>query len=225
MTLADLRRKGAYMKWQEYQEAVVLLYEQADGIGKVYRNIYLPDQDTGQRRQVDLLLEVDAKGHQLRILIDAKYRRGKVNVKHLEEVVALSKAVGANKSVLVAANGWSKPAEIKAQYCGTDLVLLNVDEALELVVPDRWQTCPCCETDCMVLDHDGSLEFDDGSVSIYLAGQCRSCRLAFLWCWACGDEGHLRPGQSHTCGCGHKWYCAVDEMEVQPADESEALKI
>ncbi len=37
------------MEWQEYQEAAAILYEQAEGIGVVCRNVLLPDKVTGPR--------------------------------------------------------------------------------------------------------------------------------------------------------------------------------
>lgn len=93
------------MNWQEYQDAVGELYLQMDGIGTVSKSITLPDKITGQPRQVDVWLEIDAKGHKVGILIDAKYRNCKVDVKDVEEVLALGNAVGANKCVLVALKG------------------------------------------------------------------------------------------------------------------------
>jgi hypothetical protein len=63
------------MEWQEYQEAVAILYEQAEGIGVVCRNVLLPDKVTGQMRQIDVLIELEANGHQISILVDAKFRK------------------------------------------------------------------------------------------------------------------------------------------------------
>ena len=50
--------------------AVARLYEQASGIGEIRRNVFLPDRVTGQARQIDVLLDVAARGHTVRILID-----------------------------------------------------------------------------------------------------------------------------------------------------------
>ena len=202
------------MEWQEYQEAVAILYEQAEGIGVVRRNVFLPDKVTGQMRQIDVLIELEAKSHPISILVDAKFQKGKLDVKDIEDVLALAEAVKACKSVIVAANGWTRPTGTKAKFCNMDLRFLSVDEALDLVVENKWQLCPRCELDCIVLDHDGFLE-RDGAISVYLAGQWRACRLAFLWCWSCGDEGHMPPGNSYECNCGHMWSCSQDGMQVQ----------
>jgi len=61
------------MTWQEYQEAVAVLYEQAEGFGNVRRNVMVPDKITGQSRQIDVLIEIEAKGHSLKMVVDAKF--------------------------------------------------------------------------------------------------------------------------------------------------------
>jgi hypothetical protein len=97
-----------------------------------------------------------------------------------------------------------------------NLTLLSVDDALDLVVEHKCQLCPGCGFDCIVLDHHVFLEID-GAISVYLAGQCRACRLAFLWYWSCGDEGHISPDNSYECNCGHIWSCSQNSMQVKIA--------
>lgn len=102
------------MKWQEYQEAVAAFYEQLEGFGNIRRNVFLPDLVTGQSRQIDVMIDLNERGHSLSILIDAKFHSTPLDVKDIEEVAALSQAVGANKAVIVAANGFTEPAKTKA---------------------------------------------------------------------------------------------------------------
>lgn len=121
------------LTWQEYQEAVAFLYKDLDGMGQIQKNVMIKDVDTGQPRQIDILLTVETKGHLLRIAIDAKYRKRKLSVKDVEEVMGLAQAVDADKAAIVAANGWSKPAEKKAKRCRLDLRLLTPGEALSVL--------------------------------------------------------------------------------------------
>ena len=121
------------LTWQEYQEAVGRFYEELDDIGEIERNVFLPDLQTGQARQIDVLLKLTLKGHAIRIVIDAKYRKNRLDVKDIEEVLALATAVGANKAAIVCANGWTQPAEIKAQVHSLDLRLLPVIDAAEIL--------------------------------------------------------------------------------------------
>lgn len=192
------------MNWQEYQEAVGELYAQMEDIGRVSKNITLPDKITGHPRQIDVWLEIEAKSHQIGILIDAKYRKDKIDVRDVEAVLSLANAVGANKSVLVALKGWTKPAEIKAQAVGLDLRLLTLEQALDLIVPDKWIVCPVCGNDCIVMDCAGGMVIDN-MWSLLTAGRCRECQTALVYCWTCGDRMLLKLKEQMKCDCGHLW--------------------
>lgn len=209
------------MNWQEYQEAVACLYEQAEGIGEIQRNVLVPDRVTGQRRQIDVLLTIKGKGHELLIVIDAKFHADPIDVKVVEEVLSLTMAVGANKAVIVAPNGWTKPAEAKAQFESCDLRILSVEEALDLIVPDKWSMCESCNQDCVVLDQDGMAQFDSGQIIWWLAGRCRNCKVAFVWCQDCGVQYSVSVEDSVTCDCGHNWFNTDEGLSVQFYAEEE----
>lgn len=193
------------MTWQEYQDAVAEFYEQVDGFGKVSRNVMVPDKITGQLRQIDVLIELNAKGHSLKLVVDAKFHALPLDVRDVESVLALAEAIGGNKAIIVAANGWTVPAKKKADHVGCDLELLSVEEALDLIVPDKWKMCPSCGADCVVLDQEGAVKFEGGSWFWWLAGQCRGCNCARIHCQDCGTKAYIDLGQSIICGCGHHW--------------------
>ena len=203
------------MKWQEYQEAVAVLYEQLDGFGTVHRNVYLPDLVTGQRRQVDVMIEMTERGHSLRMLIDAKFYSTPLDVKGIEEVAALSQAVGAHKTIIVAANGFTSPAKAKARFIQCDLMTLSVEEALDIIIPDKWKMCPVCSADCIVLDQDGMTQFDNGSIFWWLAGQCRGCKCGRVHCQDCGQKMYIEIGKSLVCGCGHEWHATDEGIAIE----------
>ena len=193
------------MTWQEYQDAVAEFYEQVDGFGNVSRNVMVPDKITGQLRQIDVLIEINAKGHSLKLVVDAKFHALPLDVRDVESVLALADAVGANKAIIVAANGWTEPAKKKADQVGCDLELLSVEDALYLIVPDKWKMCPSCRADCIVLDQVGAVTFEDGSCFWWLACQCRGCNCGRIHCQDCGTKAYIDLGQSMICGCGHRW--------------------
>lgn len=192
------------MNWQEYQEIVGKLYEQAEGIGKLYKNITRPDKITGQPRQIDAWLEIETKGINLGILIDAKFYKQKIDVKVVEEVLALADAVGASSSIIVCSNGWTDPAETRAKFSGMSLRLLTLEEAVEIIEPNKWILCPICNNDCIVLDQDGIVE-NNSMIFWWLAGQCRECQTARIWCQDCGSKIIIPKGENYICPCGHKW--------------------
>lgn len=202
------------MTWQEYQEAVAVLYEQTDGFGNVSRNVMVPDKITGQPRQIDVLIEIKAKGHALRMIVDAKFHAVPIDVRDVESVLALADAVGANKAIVVAANGWTEPAKKKANHVGCALELLSVEEALDLIVPDKLKMCPSCGVDCIVLDQEGAVTFEGGSWFWWLAGQCRGCKNARIHCQDCGVKAYIDLGESMVCGCGHRWSSAHEGIKI-----------
>jgi hypothetical protein len=55
-------------------------------------------------------------------------------------VAALATAVCANKTVIICANGWTKPPEKFAAFSGIDLELMTVEDAVELLDPDKWHS-------------------------------------------------------------------------------------
>ncbi len=212
------------MDWQEYQEIIADMYATAEGIGRIYKNITRRDKVTGQPRQIDAWMEIETKGHVLNVLIDAKFRKAKVDVKDVEEVLALGEAVGADKCIMVVSNGWTNPAARKASASRMDMRLVTIEEAVEYVEPDKWKLCPVCENDCIIMDHDGAIELG-GLWLWWLAGQCRECRSAIAWCQDCGEKVLIPAGDSWRCGCGHEWRADGNRMCLILAGTSEAISI
>lgn len=180
------------MTWQEYQEAVAEFYEQIDDFGNVRRNVMVPDKITGQPRQIDVLIDV----------------------REVESVLALADAVGANKAIVVVANGWTEPAKKKADHAGCGLELLSLEDALDLIVPDKWKMCPSCDADCIVLDQEGAVTLDGGAWFWWLAGQCRGCKCARIHCQDCGTKAFVELHGSIVCGCGHRWSSTDDGVAI-----------
>ena len=212
------------MKWQEYQEAVGQLYAQIDDIGVVHKNITLPDKITGQSRQIDVWIDIEAKSHKIGILVDAKFRKEKLDVKDIEEVNALALAVGANKAIIVATNGWTDPAQNKAKFIGMDLRVLTLEEALEILVPEKWILCPLCQEDCIVMETSGGL-IVNGILSLLVAGRCRECQCALGWCWECGERFILEDGDVFQCPCGHDWKYSQRELCIRQSDDDQFIVV
>lgn len=193
------------MNWQEYQDAVAELYINMGSYPSIKKNVYLPDIHSGQPRQIDVLLEMEACGHKLKIVIDAKYHSRPLDVKGIEDVSALAKSVGANKAVVVASNGFTKPALLKAPYLNCDTRVFSIEDALDLLVPNKWKMCKSCLNDCIVLDQNGAIEFDDGSILWWLAGCCRNCNSIELHCQECGEKIRIENNSEQLCFCGYTW--------------------
>ncbi len=222
------------MNWQEYQESVGLLYEQMAEIGIVSKNITILDKITGQPRQVDVWWEIQLDKHRFKILIDAKQRKNKVDVKDVEEVIMLAKAVNADKAIIVTNNEWTKPAELSAKFNGLDLRIFTIDEATDLIVEDKWLMCQVCNEDCVILDSNGYFEVN-GLINWWLGGKCRSCNSIYIHCQDCGGKGIINVNIHWRCDCPYIWksennvvsiyWCNEDQTNENNFENPQQLKI
>ncbi|WP_294670590.1 restriction endonuclease [uncultured Fluviicola sp.] len=205
------------MTWQEYQAAVGKLYEQMNEMGVVKNNVYLPDKITNQKRQIDTLWELQLGDHQIRIIIDAKKSEEKIDVKDLEGVMGLAHSVNANKVIIVTNNGWTEPTEIKAKFHDVDLKILTIEEALDLVVPNKWFMCYECPDECVVMDSDGVLYRENIDLFYdWYAGKCRSCNDIYFHCPQCGDRKIFEDKEEeYECNCEHVWKKEGDKLFIK----------
>ena len=204
------------MTWQEYQTAVANLYKNMGEMGIVKENIHLPDKITGQARQIDVWWELNLAGHKVNILIDAKYRKDKIDIKDLEEVEGLANAVGANKIIIVTNNGWTKPSIKRANYSNIDLKILDINSAFDLIFPNKWFMCYDCHEECVIMDSDGVLYRESLNLFFdWYAGKCRSCSNTYFHCPECGQRKILENGDEHECSCTHIWKKEEEKLFIK----------
>jgi hypothetical protein len=212
------------MTWQEYQEAVGTLYEEMGTFGVVKKNITIPDRVTGQPRQVDVWWEMEVGDHIFKVLIDAKKRNGKIDVKDVEEIVALARAVNADKAIIVTNGDWTSPAEVYANFEGLDLRLFTIDEATDLIVEDKWKMCTVCNEDCVLMNNTGFFEIA-GAINWWLGGNCRGCKTMYIHCQDCGQKGVIPLENSWQCLCPLLWSNKSGQLEVyQISDVDETVE-
>lgn len=208
------------MTWQEYKAAVADLYDQMDEIGQVYRDIHRPDKDTGRPRQIDLWMECEFKELKMSVLVDAKFHADPIDVNTVEQVIMLADAVRADRAVIVAPNGFTEGAVAKAAASKLHCRTWSLLEALEFMVPDFWVMCPNCGKDCIPLDQDGAAATLGGAWLWWLAGACRHCHTARVWCQACGDKMAVPADGEGRCGCGLIWPVTDDGVVLPPEEDS-----
>jgi hypothetical protein len=207
------------MTWQGYQDGVAELYAQMDQMGRVCRNIHRPDKDTGRPRQIDLWMECDFKGMTMGVLVDAKFHEEPIDVNTVEQVVMLAEAVKAHMSVIVAPNGFTEGALAKAKACKMHCRIWTLEEALEFMVEDFWIMCPVCEQDCIPLDQNGAVQWNRMWLW-WLAGSCRKCHAARVWCQSCGIKMMILAASKAECTCGLVWEVTADG-DVLPPEEAD----
>jgi hypothetical protein len=214
------------MKWQEYQDAVGKLYDRVKEMGEVKRNFMIPDKETGSNRQVDAWWQMRVGGHQFNTLIDAKMRSEPLDVKDVEEVIALANAVNADKAIIVTNSGINAFAAKKAELNRLDIRIFSIEDALDLIVPDKWLMCYDCNNECVVMDWDGVLYREDLELFFYWqAGRCRECRDLYIYCPECGGRKILEDSDPWECGCGHRWKTNKEQLFIKFNDKRKYLRI
>lgn len=174
---------------------------------------------TGIRRQIDVLIEArHDTDNTRRIIVDAKRRKRKIDVKEVEAFRGMMEDVGATHGYLVCPNGHTLAAEKRAQST-VSIRLLPLDR-LEDFDPRTWPRCsrPKCKSGRVFWDGFPEVDLDlltpDGAPKrlqyIHKVGKCDRCGVFHVSCIACGqilcvpEDDQLDEG--HQCECKLPWF-------------------
>src|SRR5882672_10529779 len=133
--------KEARPEWEVYERMVARLIADQSGADLcVTPNARVMGKISGTARQIDVL--IDARhdtDNTRRLIVDAKHRRRKVDVKDVEGFLGLVNDVGATHGYLVTSSGFTKAAEKRAQMT-VSIRIMPVDR-LENFDPSTWPKC------------------------------------------------------------------------------------
>ncbi len=119
--------------WRKFEEAVKSFLQAVDPNAKVSHDIYVPDKDTGSRRQRDVWVDANVAGFNVKIYVSCKDYKRKINQQDMDAVIGELASSGANKGVIFAKNGFTEDAKLKAKAHDIDCcILLGEDNSLEL---------------------------------------------------------------------------------------------
>lgn len=122
-------------EWKQFEQAVGAFLQALDPSAKVTHDKQTPDADTGTPRQRDVWIETTFGGHlQITILVSCKRKKAKLNQQDLDAFVGELRSSGANKGVLYAYSGFTKPALQKAHAIGISCCVLFEGSAPEIPV-------------------------------------------------------------------------------------------
>ncbi len=106
----------------DFQNLIAHIYEQLRPIdAQVTESAMVVDQDTGELREVDILIEQMASGHPLNIGIECRDRSRKESVAWIEELIGKKNALLLNKAIAVSSKGFTGAAERKAKRNGIEV--------------------------------------------------------------------------------------------------------
>lgn len=172
---------------------------------------------SGRQRQVDVL--VDARwsvAAESRIIIDAKNRKRKLNIKDVETFEGMMRDCSAPRGILVTPVGWTSAAARRAQDAIT-ITLLSVEDLDDFAFNFEPCLIPACRSagrrerqGAVLWEEFVPSGFDAGWVIVQV-GKCDRCHTFHVWCWDCGTRFPVPDGEVVTCGCEEREWASVRE--------------
>jgi hypothetical protein len=111
------------LTWAQYEAYVCGILEQLMPDTKIQRDVRLIGQKTGLQRQIDILVERDLGGFDVRIAVDCKAYKRRVNVNDVERFLGMLDDVRVSKGVLMTTKGYSKAAAGRVRNDARDIDL------------------------------------------------------------------------------------------------------
>lgn len=224
--------------WKIYERLIARLM--ADQLATnlcVTPNARIRGRISGRSRQIDVL--IDARhdtDNSRRIVVDAKKRRRKIDVRDVEALEGLMKDVDATHGYLVCPAGYTKAAEKRARKA-VSIRIVPLDR-LENFDPSTWPQCLVGGCSHGRVFWDGYPEISLRGVSIeaprtfrtfrfvHYAGKCDHCGSFHVRCTTCDDLLHIPHDDEedigHQCRCKLPWFwlasIETDERGVESAE-------
>jgi hypothetical protein len=226
--------------WQKYEKLVArLVADQLPTDLCVTLNARVTGGISGRCRQVDvLIIPRHNTQNSRRIIVDAKKRRRKVDITHVEALRGLMEDVGATHGYLVCPEGHTKAAERRAQDLVT-ICLLPLDR-LEDFDPSTWPKCqrPRCTNGRVFWDGYPQISMkvqhllrsgqDRAQVVqfFYKVGKCDLCGCFHVKCLACDELFDLRDDDGdRQCNCRLPWFWLVSIEKDEHGQKSAELHV
>jgi hypothetical protein len=185
----------------------------------VVPNAHLLGAITGIERQVDVLIDARVdEDVSRRVIVDAKFRKRKIDVKDVEAFEGMMKDCRAQRGILVCANGFTEAALRRAQKA----ITISIVSAEEVEKLDLANWYPCLGT-CMaeargrtagwvLYDQVFGFAAANSPVSLLAVGKCDGCNDFHVWCWDCGKHFALCGEEAESrCSCNRFWITAREE--------------
>ena len=208
--------------WQRYERLVACLIRDQISTGLcVTPNAKVMGRLSRRRRQLDVL--IDARhdtNNARRIIVDAKNRKRKIDVTHVEAFLGLMDDTGATHGYLVCPAGHTEAAERRAQQAVT-ICLLPLDHLQEFD-PSKWPTClrPGCTRGRVFWSGFPELSIglallatasDPAALRrlayVHYVGKCDACGRFHVHCCTCGELISLDDDDGeHQCRCRMPWF-------------------
>lgn len=196
-------------QWQRLERDIEDLCRDAardDRPPTVQRDIRLPGILSGTQRQVDVFIEGTQARIPLRIAVECKHYKHRVDIKTLESFIGMLLDLDVDKGVMYALNGYTAPAKARAEGQKHPAVMLvDVDvarlESLDYSAVLDEVDCPnpACYAEVYRWRTFAAEPGDELEI-----GTCDSCSTDAIRCYVCGDLIAVMLDEDE-CWCGAQY--------------------
>lgn len=159
-----------------------------------------------------------------RIIVDAKLRKKKLDIKDIESFEGMMRDCGAGHGILVCPSGWSEGARRRAQ----DTITISLMSLDELEKQTSWASFDRCSGHCskdptlrlqkgLVLWDARHILTIEGLLGVVFTGKCDVCHNFHVWCWDCGENFAIAEEGEYKCGCERLWVSVIEEEVENPS--------
>lgn len=216
--------------WRLYERLVASIQsEKASDDVTVIPNARIKGQLSGVERQIDVLIDARvSEDVSRRVIVDAKLRQRRIDVKEVESFEGMMKDCRAHRGILVCSNGYTEAAMRRAKQAIT--INLLEESRLDDLDPNAWDPClGTCATrgqgrrsGWVLYDQPFGLATHDSPLSIMCVGKCDECADFHIWCWDCGKHFALEGEEAEaSCGCERFWLTAREGEDTYDEDGNE----
>lgn len=229
-------------EWMRYERLIArMIADQAATDMCVTPNARIIGRITGVRRQIDVLMEARHEtDNSRRIIIDAKRRTRKVDVKAVEAFRGMMEDVGATHGYIICPSGYTPAAEKRAQE-SVSIRIVPLDR-LEGFDPANWPHCKRDGCNKGRVFWDGYPELTVALAPaadpeapplldrrVHYVGKCDFCGRFHVLCLTCGDILDLREDDESDigkrCNCRPPWFWLASIEEDDAGARSAELHV
>lgn len=118
------------MNWKKYEKEILKYFQETYPESNILFDQKIQGKYSKVLRQIDVLIEGEIAGYQIRIAVDCKYFSKNIDVKQVESFCSMVEDIEAHQGILITQKGFSKAAINRAHYGNhkVELDIINFDE-------------------------------------------------------------------------------------------------
>ena len=118
------------MSWRKYEKEILEYFQETYPDTEILFDQKIQGKYSKVNRQIDILIEGEIAGYQIRIAVDCKCFSKNIDVKQVESFCSMVEDIEAHQGILITKKGFSKAAINRAHYGNqkVELDIINFDE-------------------------------------------------------------------------------------------------